>query len=192
MAKLYKKIILDWRKGCKDKNVNYSISTVAHFIKQRDKCSRYRVLSCGYADLRKDIQKQADVLISMFESSKTKYLKAKINYLNRFSGIDAAGNELYARPEVFAPVFDYLNAQFKERFSNKTAIAPTASISIICGGASPGVEPVAANSFTHKTLSGSYSVRNKYVQKVLEKHLSKFPDTPLTTRFTQNSTKIFG
>ena len=26
---------------------------------------------------------------------------------------------------------------FKERFSNKTAIAPTASISIICGGASP-------------------------------------------------------
>lgn len=59
---------------------------------------------------------------------------------------------------------------FKERFSNKTAIAPTASISIICGGTSPGVEPVAANSFTHKTLSGSYSVRNKYVQKVLERH----------------------
>ena len=59
---------------------------------------------------------------------------------------------------------------FKERFSNKTAIAPTASISIICGGTSPGVEPVAANSFTHKTLSGSYNVRNKYVQKVLEKH----------------------
>ncbi len=59
---------------------------------------------------------------------------------------------------------------FKERFSNKTAIAPTASISIICGGASPGVEPVAANSYTHKTLSGSYNVRNKYVQRVLEKH----------------------
>ena len=49
----------------------------------------------------------------------------------------------------------------KERFSNKTAIAPTASISIICGGASPGVEPVAANSYTHKTLSGSFNVRNK-------------------------------
>jgi len=53
---------------------------------------------------------------------------------------------------------------FKERFSNKTAIAPTASISIICGGASPGVEPVAANSYTHKTLSGSYNVRNKYLK----------------------------
>jgi len=59
---------------------------------------------------------------------------------------------------------------FKERFSNKTAIAPTASISIICGGASPGVEPIAANSYTHKTLSGSYNVKNRYLKKILEKH----------------------
>ena len=59
---------------------------------------------------------------------------------------------------------------FKERFSNKTAIAPTASISIICGGASPGVEPIAANSYTHKTLSGSYNVRNKYLRKILDKY----------------------
>jgi len=58
----------------------------------------------------------------------------------------------------------------KERFSNKTAIAPTASISIICGGTSPGVEPIAANSYTHKTLSGSFNVRNKYLEKILEKY----------------------
>ncbi len=57
-----------------------------------------------------------------------------------------------------------------ERFSNKTAIAPTASISIICGGTSPGVEPIAANSYTHKTLSGSFNVRNKHLEKVLEKY----------------------
>ena len=65
---------------------------------------------------------------------------------------------------------DAAEYNFKERFSNKTAIAPTASISIICGGASPGVEPVAANSYTHKTLSGSYNVRNKYLEKILEKY----------------------
>jgi ribonucleoside-diphosphate reductase alpha chain len=58
----------------------------------------------------------------------------------------------------------------KERFSNKTAIAPTASISIICGGSSPGIEPIAANSFTHKTLSGSFNVRNKYLKKILNKY----------------------
>ena len=57
-----------------------------------------------------------------------------------------------------------------ERFSNKTAIAPTASISIICGGTSPGIEPIAANSYTHKTLSGSFNVKNKYLEKVLEKY----------------------
>ena len=55
-----------------------------------------------------------------------------------------------------------------ERFSNKLAIAPTASISIICGGASPGIEPIAANSYTHKTLSGSFNVRNKYLTRLLE------------------------
>ena len=58
----------------------------------------------------------------------------------------------------------------KERFSNKTAIAPTASISIICGGSSPGIEPIAANSYTHKTLSGSFNVRNKYLKKLLQKY----------------------
>lgn len=56
-----------------------------------------------------------------------------------------------------------------ERFSNKMAIAPTASISIICGGASPGIEPVAANAYTHKTLSGSFAVKSPYLEKLLQK-----------------------
>ncbi|QQG37333.1 MAG: ribonucleoside-diphosphate reductase subunit alpha [Micavibrio aeruginosavorus] len=55
-----------------------------------------------------------------------------------------------------------------ERFSNKMAIAPTASISIICGGSSPGIEPNAANAYTHKTLSGSFAVKNPYLVRLLE------------------------
>jgi ribonucleoside-diphosphate reductase alpha chain len=57
---------------------------------------------------------------------------------------------------------------FMERFSNKMAIAPTASISIIAGNASPGIEPIAANVFLQKTLSGSFAVRNRHLQKLLE------------------------
>ena len=68
------------------------------------------------------------------------------------------------------PCPDAAEYGINERFSNKTAIAPTASISIICGGASPGIEPVAANSYTHKTLSGSFNVRNKYLRKILKKY----------------------
>ena len=76
---------------------------------------------------------------------------------------------------------------FKERFSNKTAIAPTASISIICGGASPGVEPVAANSYTHKTLSGSYNVKNKYLQEILKKYEKNDDETWSTITTNQGS-----
>jgi ribonucleoside-diphosphate reductase alpha chain len=55
----------------------------------------------------------------------------------------------------------------KERFSHKMAIAPTASISIIAGNSSPGIEPIAANVFLQKTLSGSFSVRNRHLHKLL-------------------------
>jgi len=56
----------------------------------------------------------------------------------------------------------------KARFSHKIAIAPTASISIICGGTSACIEPIPANVYTHKTLSGNFSVKNPYLVKLLE------------------------
>ena len=54
-----------------------------------------------------------------------------------------------------------------ERFSHKMSIAPTASISIIAGNSSPGIEPIAANVFLQKTLSGSFTVRNRHLQMLL-------------------------
>lgn len=80
---------------------------------------------------------------------------------------DAASHKLALERGPCPDAADY---GVMERFSNKMAIAPTASISIICGGASPGIEPNVANSFTHKTLSGSFNVRNRYLAKVLEKY----------------------
>ena len=66
------------------------------------------------------------------------------------------------------PCPDAEECGLKERFSNKTAIAPTASISIIAGNSSPGIEPFAANSFTQKTLTGSFTVRNKNLERLLD------------------------
>lgn len=55
----------------------------------------------------------------------------------------------------------------KARFSHKIAIAPTASISIIAGGTSACIEPIPANIYTHKTLSGNFAVKNPYLTKLL-------------------------
>ena len=55
------------------------------------------------------------------------------------------------------------------RNAHLLAVAPNASSSIICGGTSPSIEPFRANVYTHKTLSGSYKVKNKYLEKLINK-----------------------
>ena len=55
-----------------------------------------------------------------------------------------------------------------KRNANLLAIAPNASSGIICSGTSPSIEPYRANCYTHKTLSGSYQVKNKYLEKLLK------------------------
>lgn len=69
--------------------------------------------------------------------------------------------------EERGPCPDAEEVGLMERFTHKLSIAPTASISIICGNSSPGIEPYAANSFTQKTLTGSFIVRNKNLVKLL-------------------------
>ena len=54
------------------------------------------------------------------------------------------------------------------RNANLLAVAPNASSSIICNGTSPSIEPTRANVYTHKTLTGSYRVQNKYLERLLE------------------------
>ena len=56
----------------------------------------------------------------------------------------------------------------ERRFSYMLAIAPTANISIIAGGCSPCIEPINSNIYTHKTLTGSFEVKNKYLIKLLK------------------------
>jgi ribonucleoside-diphosphate reductase alpha chain len=83
------------------------------------------------------------------------------------AGADAASKVLAQERGACPDAADY---GVMERFSHKMAIAPTASISIIAGNTSPGIEPIAANVFLQKTLSGSFSVRNRPLQAVLAKY----------------------
>jgi ribonucleoside-diphosphate reductase alpha chain len=80
-------------------------------------------------------------------------------------GADAASVKL-ARER--GPCGDARDAGMMARFSHKMAVAPTASISIICGGTSAGIEPIPANIYTHKTLSGSFTVKNRQLEALLE------------------------
>ena len=99
--------------------------------------------------------------------------------------VDAASVQL---AHERGPCPDAADFGIMERFSNKLAIAPTASISIICGGSSPGIEPNAANAYNHKTLSGSFLVRNPYLEKLLEKKGCNDEDT--WTSITVNSGSV--
>ena len=78
---------------------------------------------------------------------------------------DAASRVL---AEERGPCPDAADRGVMERFSHKLAIAPTASISIICGGTSAGIEPIPANIYTHKTLSGTFAVKNPYLERILD------------------------
>lgn len=80
-------------------------------------------------------------------------------------GVDKASKVL-AEEKGACP--DAAEKGLMERFTHKMAIAPTASISIIAGNSSPGIEPYSANTFTQKTLTGSFNVRNKHLKKLLQ------------------------
>tara|TARA_B000000460_G_scaffold209076_1_gene156496 strand:- start:104 stop:2017 length:1914 start_codon:yes stop_codon:yes gene_type:complete len=140
---------------------------------------RERSVGLGVMGFHSYLQKKMIPL----ESVMSKVWNKKI-FNNIQSKVDQASKDLAEEREACPDAAEY---GFKERFSNKTAIAPTASISIICGGASPGVEPVAANSYTHKTLSGSYNVRNRYLAKILEKYGKNDDETWSTITTNQGS-----
>jgi ribonucleoside-diphosphate reductase alpha chain len=93
---------------------------------------------------------------------------AKAWNLKMFKHIAAKADEasiLLAQERGACP--DAAEMGVMQRFSCKMAIAPTASISIICGGTSACIEPIPANIYTHKTLSGSFVVENPYLKKLL-------------------------
>ena len=130
------------------------------FAKAKYSAARERSVGLGVMGLHSFLQDQ----MVPFESAVAKARNKKM-FKHIRGQADDASKKLAAERGACLDAEDY---GIDERFSNKMAIAPTASISIICGGASPGIEPIAANSFTHKTLSGSFNVRSKALQTLLD------------------------
>lgn len=128
---------------------------------QRAKYSAMRERSVGLGVMGFHSYLQSKMI--PFESVMAKVWNKKM-FEHIRKGADAASRVL-AEERGACP--DAAECGAMERFSNKMAIAPTASISIITNNASPGIEPYAANAFTQKTLSGSFQVRNRYLKQLL-------------------------
>ena len=126
-------------------------------------CERERSVGLGVMGFHSFLQARS----LPFEGAMAKSWNLKI-FKHIRSQVDQASMML-ARERGACP--DAADMGVMERFSCKMAIAPTASISIICGGTSACIEPIPANIYTHKTLSGSFSIRNPHLEKLLtEKH----------------------
>ena len=109
---------------------------------------------------------------SVLQASKLPYQSLATNYLTKhmFQHIAEGllqSNYVLAAEKGKAPMSKNL------RNINVTAIAPTASISTLCNLSSPGVDPRVSNIYTAKTNIGSYTIKNKYLDKVLMEYIDK-------------------
>ena len=108
---------------------------------------------------------------SFLQSKKTPFASVSAKSWNKaiFKHINERcdiANEKLANEKGACP--DALELGINHRFANTIAIAPTASISIIAGNSSAGIEPYPANCYTHKTRSGSFIVKNRPLKKLLQ------------------------
>ena len=155
-----------------DNVLQYFIDNAPSSIERaRYSASRERSIGVGALGFHAYLQRKGVA----FESAIAKSLNNQIFRTIR-KGLDDANVQLgMERGE--AP--DAVGTGF--RFSHLMAIAPNASSSIILGNTSPSVEPWRANAYRQDTLSGSFLNKNRYLDKVVLKHLS--PDgSPLTPK----------
>lgn len=98
-----------------------------------------------------------------WESPMAKGLNLKI-----FSDIEKSAD--YHNLHVDAECPMAIRQGSRKRNIHVTAIAPTMSISSLCNVTSSGIEPWVANAFTKKVNQGSFTVKNKYLAKVILSH----------------------
>lgn len=82
------------------------LSVVYHFIKNADLKENVMENIARQANYRKKIQKECENVIALYKKQRAPYHQPFM-MVPKLTGIDAAGNELYCRPEVFAHAFRY-------------------------------------------------------------------------------------
>lgn len=125
-AKLYLQMVNDYEKYRKDKNQEHlpSISITSHFIKYKEE-SNPKYIYMRDSKTKTELDKRVVSIMGLLSLSKPKYLSSSHESFTRFqhlNSIDAAGNELYARPEAFATSFRYIREQAKKRFARDIKI----------------------------------------------------------------------
>lgn len=131
------------------------------FENARYSAARERSIGLGMMGFQSYCQKNGQPMDSLFGKMANKRI---------WSWLKETGdefNEMMA--EERGPCPDAADAGVMKYWSNIFSVAPTASISIICGTTSPSVEPIAANVFAQKTLSGTFIVRNRHLDALLRK-----------------------
>ena len=135
----------------------------------RFSASRERAIGIGLLGFHALLQQKGIA----FESAMASVINRQIfERMKRYT--DQASREL---AEERGPCPDAAASDVMERFSHKLAIAPNASTSIIMGNTSASIELFRANAYKQDTLSGSYVVKNRYLDEILKQRLGD--GTPL-------------
>ncbi|MGJ0288109.1 hypothetical protein [Aliarcobacter cryaerophilus] len=124
-TKLYSKIIDDYEKYKKLNNktekplVIPNISVTTHFIKHMEQ-KNPKYIYIRDSKTKSELNKRVVSIMGLLSLSKPKYLSSNNPIFKKFDflkAIDAAGNELYSRPEAFASSFRYIREEAKKRFN---------------------------------------------------------------------------
>jgi len=150
-----------------DNVLQYFIDKAPNSIK-RAKYSAMRERSIGIGSLGFHAYLQSNNIA--FESVMAKVVNNQM-FKHIRKGLDEA-NLLLGKERGEAPDADGTG----QRFSHLMAIAPNASSSIIMGNTSPSIEPYRANAYRQDTLSGASLNKNKYLDKIIQKHAEKHAD----------------
>jgi len=90
------------------------------------------------------------------------------NIFTKLADCTTTANIYIGKLKGVCPLSKEMNTPY--RFTNTTAIAPTASISTLCNVTSQGIDPRVANTYSHKTKIGTHLIKNKYLEVILDKY----------------------